>query len=303
MIEYEPPSSYVDAIVFAEGDRPLYQHPFEALRIMAVDQVKAGERASVVATRYSFHHCTVHGWLRAAHKSNEISQPHRPIPAFSGNGKRTLLTVAQQRRMLRWINSKSPVQYGLDANLWTQQIVCDLIAQRFGHQLSPASVEAMLAGHGLSPDDSRRQARQLASEAMQHWQQTSYPLIARHAEQADADLCFWNVAHAGTGHELDAGYAVTDGDMPQPVPGICTASVVTADSAFWFTTYSGEMSGRFFISLLQRLMHRRTRPLHLIVDSHPAYQAPIIASYVARLQGRLILHYLPDEPAGLATTA
>jgi transposase len=303
MSEYDSPNRFFDATLFTEEDRPVYHHPMEAIRIMAVEQVKAGERASIVAARYSFHHCTIHGWLRAARKRGDSALPHRPVPALSASGKRSVLTVAQQRQVLRWINSKSPAQYGFDASLWTRQIVCDLIAQRFGHHLSPASVETMLAGHDLMPDDPLRQARRRTSETIRRWQRTNYPLIARHAEQADADLCFWNVAHAGTRHEPDTGYATADADMPQPLPGICTASAVTADSAFWLTTYSSEMSGRFFISLLQRLMHRRTRPLHLIVDSHPAYRASIVASYVARLQGRLILHYLPDEPVGLVAAA
>ncbi len=47
--------------------------------------------------------------------------------------------------MFRWINGKDPRQYGFDFGLWTRQIVAALNVERFGIELSLASVGKLLA--------------------------------------------------------------------------------------------------------------------------------------------------------------
>lgn len=60
-------------------------------------------------------------------------------------GRPRTLTARQERQVFHWIKGKNPRQYGFDFGLWTRQIVCKLIAQRFGVRLSLASIGAVLA--------------------------------------------------------------------------------------------------------------------------------------------------------------
>jgi transposase len=48
-----------------------------------------------------------------------------------------------------------------------------------------------------------------------------------------------------------------------------------------------------FVKLLKQLMHRRKKPLHLVVDGLPAHKKAIVREYVASTKGRLTLHFLP----------
>ena len=48
-----------------------------------------------------------------------------------------------------------------------------------------------------------------------------------------------------------------------------------------------------FIELLRQLLHRRNRPVRLILDSLPAHKPSIVRDYVALTGGKPSLHFLP----------
>jgi hypothetical protein len=50
-----------------------------------------------------------------------------------------------------------------------------------------------------------------------------------------------------------------------------------------------------FVELLKRLMHRRKKPLYLVLDSLPAHKKAVVKEYVASTEGRLTLHFLPGH--------
>jgi transposase len=41
------------------------------------------------------------------------------------------------------------------------------------------------------------------------------------------------------------------------------------------------------------MMHRRRKPIHLVLDSLPAHKRSIVSEHVASTEGRLTLHFLP----------
>ncbi len=55
---------------------------------------------------------------------------------------------------------------------------------------------------------------------------------------------------------------------------------VSVKGAFWFATYKGGLNGALFITLLRRMMHRRRKPLHLILDGLPAYKTRAVRDYM-----------------------
>jgi len=81
------------------------------------------------------------------------------------------------------------------------------------------------------------------------------------------------------------------------VPGqrqsLSAASAVSSKGAFWFATYAGALTGPLFVDLLRRMMRGRRKPLHLILDGLPAHKALAVKEYVAGLDGKLTVHYLP----------
>jgi transposase len=103
--------------------RTLDHATLETIRTMAVERVREGERPSKMIARYGFHRWKIYGWLKAA----------------------------QERQVFRWVNGKTPRQYGFDFGVWTRHSVRELVSQRFGVRVSPASIGALLARQSLIP--------------------------------------------------------------------------------------------------------------------------------------------------------
>ena len=272
--------------------RTLDHGTLETIRTMAVERVREGERPSDVIASYGFHRCTIYRWLTAARGRGLHSLAARPA-----TGRPRTLTARQERQVFHWINGKNPRQYGFDFGLWTRQIVCELIAQRFGVRVSLASIGALLARQGLTPQKPLQRAYQRDPEAIDRWQRETYPALARHAKRTKAEISFWDES----GFRADAVHGKTWGAKAHTpvvqVPGqrqsISAASAISSNGAFWFATYAGALTGPLFLDLLRRMMRGRRKPLRLILDGLPAHKALAVKQYVAGLDGRLTLHYLP----------
>lgn len=196
-----------------------------------------------------------------------------------------------------WVNGKRPDQYGFDFGLWTRQIVKELLQQRFGIDLSLASVGTLLARLGLTAQKPLERAYQRDAQAVERWKQQAYPELAAQAKREKADILFWDES----GFRADAVHGKTWAPKGQtPVvqrPGqrqsISAASAVSANGAFWYATYQGALTGELFVELLKSMMQGHQRPVKLVVDGLPAHKKAIVKEYVLSTEGMLSLHFLP----------
>ena len=83
------------------------------------------------------------------------------------------------------------------------------------------------------------------------------------------------------------------GRTPRPAAVVSAASAVNARGGFWYCTYQGRLNAELFVALLRRMMRRRTKPVHLVLDGLPAHKTTLVKAYVASTKGMLTLHLLP----------
>lgn len=276
--------------------RTLDHATLEEIRRMAVERVREGERPSAVIASHGFHRCVIYRWLKTAEGRG---RGLRALAARKGTGRPRTLTAHQERQVFRWVHGKNPMQYGFDFGLWTRKLVQILVAQRFGVSLSLASVGVLLARLDLTVQKPLQRAYQRDPEAIERWQRDTYPKLARQARREGAEIYFWDES----GFRADAVQGTTRGKKGQTpvvrVPGqrqgISAASAVNTKGAFWFALYAGALNGALFVTLLQKLMHRRKKPLHLVLDGLPAHKTKAVQTYVASTEGRLTLHFLPGH--------
>jgi transposase len=266
----------------------------EAIRQMAVERVRDGEKAAAVIASYGFSRTTIYKWLKAAAAPGVGVKALLSRPA---TGRPRTLTPRQEKQVFRWVNGCDPRQYGLDFGLWTRSMVASLIEQKFGIRLGVTAIGALLAKLGLTPQKPLQRAYQRDPEAIERWQRETFPGIARQAKASGGEVYFWDES----GFRADAVHGKTWGRKGQtPVverPGqrqsISAASAVNAKGAFWYCTYQGGLNAKLFIVLLQRMMCHRTKPVHLVVDGLPAHKTKLVKDYVASTGGMLTLHFLP----------
>lgn len=262
--------------------------------MMAVERIREGEDVATVMASYGLCRTTGYKWLTIA---NGRGRGLRALKARKGSGRKPKLTRVQKLQVFRWVNGKNPLQYGFDFALWTREAVRELILRKFQVSLSVTSVGSLLAELGLTPQKPLQRAYQRDPEAIERWQRDTFPAIARQAKADGAEIHFWDES----GFRADAVHGKTWSERGKtPVinrPGqrqsISAASAVNAKGAFWFATYEGGLTGELFVELLKRLMYRRKKPLHLVVDGLPAHKKAVVKEYVAGTEGRLTLHFLP----------
>jgi len=260
---------------------------------MAVERVQEGEAPSAVIASYGFCRTSIYKWLRKVRRGGRGD----PLLSSKGTGRPPKLTGKQMRQVFRWINGKDPRQYGFDFGLWTRQIVAALIAERFGIELSLASVGKLLANLNLTPQKPLQRAYERDPAAIEAWKRKIYPQLAARARRVGAEIYFWDES----GFRADAVQGKTWGmrghtpivELPGNRQSISAAFAVNAKGAFWFVTYKGGMTAELFVALLKHIMRRRRKPLLLVLDSLPAHKARIVRDYVESTNGKLELHFLP----------
>src|SRR5207237_10827959 len=110
------------------------------------------------------------------------------------------------------------------------------------------------------------------------------------------EVYFWDES----GFRADTVHGKTWGKKGQtPVverPGqrqsISAASAVNARGAFWYCTYHGGLKTELFVTLLRRMMRRRSKPVHWVIDGLPAHKTALAKDYVASTNGMLTLQVL-----------
>ncbi len=260
--------------------------------MMAVERMLEGEDVTAVMGSYGLCRTTGYKWLAKVRGRGK-----RCLIARKGTGRTPKLTRAQKSQVFRWVNGKNPLQYGFDFALWTRSLVRELILQKFNISLSVTSVGSLLAELNLTPQKPLQRAYQRDPEAIERWQRETFPAIASSAREAGAEIYFWDEA----GFRADAVHGKTWSlrgktpvvNRPGQRQSVSAASAVNAKGAFWFATYQGGLTGELFVELLKRLMHRRRKPLHLVVDGLPAHKNKVVKEYVTSTEGRLTLHFLP----------
>ena len=259
----------------------------QAIRMMAMQRIEEGEDVTTVMGSFGLCRTTGYKWKS---KIGESGQGLWMLAARKGTGRPAKLTAAQHRQVFRWIKGKNPLQYGFDFGLWTRQAVRELIVNKFDVNLSLASVGTLLAKLGLTAQTPLQRACQSNPQAIKRWQKRTFPDIARQARLEGADIYFWD----DSAFRADAADGTTWGVENQTSgverPG--AASVFNTRGAFWFVTYEGGLTGELFVKLLQKLMRRRKKPVHMVVDGLPAHKKACVKEYVARTGGKLTLHFL-----------
>ena len=64
-------------------------------------------------------------------------------------------------------------------------------------------------------------------------------------------------------------------ERPGQRQSISAASAVNARGGFWSCTYQGGLNAGAFVSLLRRMMRRRSKPVHLVLDGLPAHKTTL----------------------------
>src|SRR3954464_3160357 len=286
-----------------DDGRKLDHHTLEALRLRAVEQVARGVPAAQVGAGLAavgLHRRTIYTWLATERTEGREALRAKPVP-----GRPRQLTDAQLRELAAVIAETDPRDHGFAVGLWTREVVRQLIAARFGVDLTVASVGRTLHDLDFSAQRPLYRAEQADPAAVARWKQTEYPAIAAAARAAGGTVFF--VDEAGVRSNYHAG---TTWAPVATTPAVRTTgarfalnliSAISAQGGLRFSVLAGTLTAAGFIAFLQRLRHDAQRagtgPVFCIVDNHPVHRAKAVDRFVDSTDGALRLYRLPaDSP-------
>jgi len=272
--------------------RRLTHNMLTELRKRGVTSVQDGQSPELVAKALGINRATMYGWL-ARYRTGGWDA----LDARKRGGRKPKLDAKAIRWVYNTVTMKNPLQLKFTFALWTAKMVGQLIFQRFGINLSKASVCRLLAQLGLTPQRPVWRAYQQRPEQVQKWLKEEYPRIRALARRHNAMIFFGDEAGIRSDHHAGTTWAMK-GKTPIVSStgarfGLNLISAVSAQGEFRFMTIRGRVGAARFIEFIKRLIHGVDRTVFLIVDGHPAHKAKMVSRFVDSVKDRFRLFFLP----------
>jgi len=272
--------------------RKLDHKTLEAIRIRAIEQVQSGESPEVVIKALGFTRACIYNWL-AAYRSGGW----HALRAKQLKGRPRKITGRQMKWIYNAIALKNPLQFKFEFALWTRPMIRALIQDKFGIQLSLASIGRLLAQLGLTCQKPLMRAFQQNPSLVEKWLQEEYPQIQARAKRHGAAIFFAD--EAGVRSDFHSGKTWAPRGKTPVIRttgarfGFNLISAVSPKGQMRFMIVAGKVAAKQFCDFLRRLMHGVKSPIFLIVDGHPVHRSLKVKTLVESFKSKLELFYLP----------
>jgi transposase len=272
--------------------RKLDHKTLEAIRIRAVEQVQAGISPEEVIRTLGFSRSCIYEWLARYRAGGWHALRARPLL-----GRPRKITGRQMKWIYDAVTLKNPMQYKFEFALWTRAMIRTVIKERFGIQLSLASVGRLLAQLGLTCQKPLMRAFQQNPALVEKWLQDEYPKIRARAKRIGAEIFFGD--EAGVRSDFHSGTTWAPKGKTPVVRvtgarfGFNMISAVSPRGQMRFMVIQGKVAAKQFCEFLRRLVFKSERPIFLILDGHPVHRSAKVKQVVASMKNKLQLFYLP----------
>ncbi len=262
------------------------------LRKIVVRRVLDGEVAAEVARSYGLGDRTIYKWMRQYKEGG-----FEALDPIARSGRNRKLSDIEAEEVKRWILGGDPRQYGFDFGLWTRQIVANLIADRFGIDLSLSSVGELLHRLDLTPQKPLRRAYERDEAAIEEWKKDIYPKIVKVAKNKGAEIFWLDEASIRSDDPLQRTWGLKGQTPVVKTSGqrqrINAISALSNTGGFWYHVYSGNFNADKFIECLQGFLKGRRKPVFIILDGHPVHKSAKVSQFIANTNGKLRIFLLP----------
>ncbi len=265
----------------------------EDLRRRVVAAVRDGMYQAEAARTFGVSRQSVNNWMKK-YRSGGL----RCLRA-GRRGRPSVQQLAphQAATAVRLISDRCPDQLKLPFVLWTREAVGELLARRFGVQVSVWTVGRYLRRWGFTPQKPVRRAYERNPEIVQQWLREKYPAIRARAKRDGAEIHWGDEMGLRSDHQAGRSWG-RRGQTPV-IPGTgkrfgCSMiSTITNRGRLYFMVFKERFTARVFIRFLKRLRRQVGRKVVLIVDEHPAHKAGETTRWLKSQEEHLRVYFLP----------
>ena len=265
----------------------------EALRFRVVRAIRGGMKKAVAARTFGVSRTSIDTWLAkvALGNINSLKSKRR------GRPRGTRLAPHQAATTVRLITDRCPDQLKLPFALWTREAVQQLLAERFGLEVSVWTVGRYLAQWGLTPQKPLRRAYERDPVAVQRWLDTEYPAIVKRAKAQKGEIHWGDQMGLRSDHQTGTSYG-RRGRTPV-IPGTgqrfrCNMmSTITNHGHLAFMVFKERFTARVCLRFLRRLVRQADRKVMLIVDRHPVHRSATVKRWLVANHKKMAMFFLP----------
>jgi transposase len=266
----------------------------EDLRRKAVKAVLEGMTQVEAARIFGVSRIAVNNWIRRHREGGS-----RALKAGKrGRPSEPRLATKERREVVRLITAKCPDQLALPFALWTREAVQMLLSTRFGMEVSVWTVGRYLRSWGMSPQKPLRRAFEKDPVAVRRWLKDEYPAIRAEAKRLGAEIQWGDEMGLRSDHQTGRTWGLK-GQTPI-VPGTGQRfstnliSTVTNRGKLAFMVFRESFTVPVFLRFLKRLVRNTRKTIFLVIDRHPVHKSARVKKWVATLDGKLQIFFLPS---------
>jgi transposase len=265
------------------------------IRVMAVHAIRVlGQSPEVIAKAYNFNRACIYRWLKQ-YDGGGFAALESEMPA----GAQPLVTREMDEWLRQRVLKQNPVDFGYDTNLWTCEILAELLKKEFGVTVSDSAVRLHLKSLGLTSQKPEYQDAERDDREIEYFLNVKFPTIQRLAEKLGADIGFQDESGVGimTRHGKTWGLR---GDTPvikasMKRGGYNVMSVITVEGEMRYSVKDGNINGEAFVEFLKHLIQDRKRPLILLVDHATFHGSKLVRDFVSAHRTKLRIFFLPKR--------
>lgn len=265
------------------------------IRVMAVHAIRVlGQSPEVIAKAYNFNRACIYRWLKQ-YDEGGFAALESEMPA----GAQPLVTKEMDEWLKQRVLKQNPVDFGYDTNLWTCEILAELLKKEFGVTVSDSTIRLHLKSLGLTSQKPEYQDAERDDREIEYFLNVKFPAIQRLAEKLGADIGFQDESGVGimTRHGKTWGLR---GDTPvikasMKRGGYNVMSVITAEGEMRYSVKDGNINGEVFVEFLKHLIRDRKDPLILLVDHATFHGSKLVRDFVSAHRTKLRIFFLPKR--------
>lgn len=264
-------------------------------RKRAVQAVREkGHSPEIVAEVMGFTRSSVYAWLARYDEGG-----YETLNTHQAPGAEPVITEEMDDWLKETVLNSTPDVHGYDTNLWTRDILAELLNEQFGIVVSGKTVSWHLKRLGLSYQKPIDQDVERDEQEVKHFLEDKFPRIKGLAQRLGADIGFED--EAGVGVTTRSGRTWGLAGQPPEIKvsmergGANVLSIVTPQGDMSYAVVDENVNGDQFIEFLKQLIEERERPLILLLDHAKFHKSKKVRDFVRAHRSQLRVFFFPKR--------
>ena len=267
--------------------------PMSYIRKLAVRAVvDSGFHPGVVAEVFHVSPSSLYEWIKRYEQGGYDLLDTRTAP-----GAEPRITAEMDTLLKDIVLKEDPTDYGYDTQLWTCQILAEIIDKIFCVKVLASTVNGHLKKLGLSPQKPDYVAREQDPAEVNYFLNEKFPRIQKLAERIGADIAFEDEAGVDLTERAGRTWGLI-GETPKVVVSgqrgrLNALSLVTKEGILKYDVTAAHINSETYIGFIDDVLEGRDRPLVMFVDRASFHHSKAVRDHVRANRKRIRVYFLP----------